>query len=460
MNRFESVTKPLKWFMALLLAALVAGCGGGGGQDPILGVTIDPAVAAAAAATATATAAAAAAAACTPVVAPLTIPTVTATDPTDLNLLATTSTGTTGNKLISATFSLPMTAATITSTTFTLTQLDAAGAIVAVVTQPAQPTYNASTNVATLTVPALLPATNYKVIVTNAVTSASPPAVTATAMSCNKVWTFKTVTPAATGLASVNLGMATSFGIASRAGIATTAVLAPIVNGNVAIINTLTCNTVAVPGGVGAVGLGACNPNPPTINGTVYIPTNPDATTADAVFVDLLVAYNSITAAQLPLATPLNGAVIGSGAGACAGALPGCSGNATLPPGVYTASIASIGIDGTLTLDAGGNPDAVWVFQMPSSTLTTGVGSVINLIGGAKASNVWWQVGSSATIGVNSVFNGNVLAYIDLTINGGATSCGRLLSGANPTVGSGAIVLGGGSTASVPGNVNAPAGCL
>ena len=251
MNRFDSIIRPLKWLSGLLMVALVAGCGGGGGGAPILGGgggAANPAVAAAAAA-------AAAVAACTPVVAPLTIPTVTATDPTDLNLLATTSTGTAGgNKLITATFSLPMAPATITSTTFTLAQLDAAGAIVAVVTPTAPPTYNASTNVATLTVPALLPGTNYKAIITNAVTSASPPAATATAMSCGKVWTFKTVTPAATGLAPVNLGRASTFGIAATAGVTNTGTLPNTnIHGDVVLDPTATCNAVAAPGGVGIV---------------------------------------------------------------------------------------------------------------------------------------------------------------------------------------------------------------
>ena len=155
-----------------------------------------------------------------------------------------------------------------------------------------------------------------------------------------------------------------------------------------------------------------------------------------------------------------SGQFLGTGATACAGVGVGCTLNATLPPGIYVAASAtSIGIDGTLTLDAGGNSDAVFIFQM-GSTLITATSSQIVLIGGAKASNVWWQVGSSATLGVTSVFKGNVLSFVDLTINNGATSCGRLLTGANPTVGSGAISLGFGSTASMPGNVSAPAGCL
>lgn len=250
------------------------------------------------------------------------------------------------------------------------------------------------------------------------------------------------------------LGLVESYGIATRAGLATTGALSPVINGDVAMVDTLTCNGAAVPGGAGSAGLGLCGANPPTVNGTVVIPP-----AADPVFVDLLAAFNDLTVANRPGGTPLGGSVIGNGAGACAGVALGCQGNATIPPGLYTAA-PSIGIDGTLTLDAGGNPSAVFIFQMPSSTLTTGVSSQVVLAGGARASNVFWQVGSSATLGTNSVFNGNVLAFIDLTLNDGATSCGRTLSGANPTVGSGATTLGSGSTVSVPGNPSGPPTCL
>lgn len=377
---------------------------------------------------------------------------MTSSNPTSGNLKATISTiGQGGSKLITATFSLPMRATTLTSTTFTLAPVGQPALTGTVVS------YDALSQVATLkTAAALLANTSYTAIITQgAVTSAG-----GVPLSCIFAWNFTTVAPPPALGGPVNLGMASSFGSASRAGISTTGAVSPIINGNVALINTLTCNLAAVPGGTGSAGLGVCSPNPPTLNGTAYIPGNPDATTADAVFVDLKTAYDSITTAQLPGGISLAGAVIGTGATACAGVGVGCQGNATLPPGTYVAASAtSIGIDGTLTLDAGGNPDAVFIFQM-GSTLTTLTSSQIVLIGGAKASNVWWQVGSSATLGVTSVFKGNVLSFVDLTINNGATSCGRVLTGANPTVGSGAITLGSGSTASVPGNVNAPAGCI
>jgi hypothetical protein len=98
----------------------------------------------------------------------------------------------------------------------------------------------------------------------------------------------------------------------------------------------------------------------------------------------------------------------------------------TLTPGVYT-SASSLGLSGALTLDAQGDPNAVFVFQA-GSTLTVGSASVVQLIGGAQACNVFWQVGSSATIGSASAFTGNVLALTSISLTTGATLNGRALA--------------------------------
>ncbi|CAM5669672.1 hypothetical protein SBADM41S_06644 [Streptomyces badius] len=88
-------------------------------------------------------------------------------------------------------------------------------------------------------------------------------------------------------------------------------------------------------------------------------------------------------------------------------ALPPDAGGLTLVPGVYTAS-STLGLTGTLTLDAEGDPNAVWVFQVGSG-LTTASASRVNLINGAQPCNVFWQIGSSATLGTDSTFIGNIL---------------------------------------------------
>jgi hypothetical protein len=98
----------------------------------------------------------------------------------------------------------------------------------------------------------------------------------------------------------------------------------------------------------------------------------------------------------------------------------------TLTAGVYK-STSSLANSGDVTLDAQGNPDAVFIFQI-ASTLTTGSGSHIVLANGAKACNVFWQVGSSATLGTNSVFKGNILALTSITITTGVNLEGRALA--------------------------------
>jgi hypothetical protein len=98
----------------------------------------------------------------------------------------------------------------------------------------------------------------------------------------------------------------------------------------------------------------------------------------------------------------------------------------TLRPGVYTSS-SSLGLSGDLTLDAQGDPNAVFVFQA-GSTLTVGSGSHVLLIGAAQACNVFWQVGSSATVGSSSAFAGNILALTSISLTTGATLSGRALA--------------------------------
>jgi LPXTG-motif cell wall-anchored protein len=106
--------------------------------------------------------------------------------------------------------------------------------------------------------------------------------------------------------------------------------------------------------------------------------------------------------------------------------LPPDAGGLTLVGGVYNAS-SSLGLTGTLTLDAQGDPDTVWVFQV-GSTLTTASGSSVSLINGAQACNVFWQIGSSATLGTASTFVGTVLALTSITATTAATIDGRLLA--------------------------------
>jgi len=143
---------------------------------------------------------------------------------------------------------------------------------------------------------------------------------------------------------------------------------------------------------------------PGTVSGTQHITDGPAAQAQT----DLTTAYNS-AASQTPT-----------------GSISADLGGQTLAPGVYKSG-SSIGLNGALTLDAGGDPNAVFIFQA-GSTLTTGSGSTINLVNGAQACNVFWQVGSSATLGTSSNFSGDILAADSITDDGGSTVTGRLLA--------------------------------
>jgi type VI secretion system secreted protein VgrG len=102
-------------------------------------------------------------------------------------------------------------------------------------------------------------------------------------------------------------------------------------------------------------------------------------------------------------------------------------GGQTLQPGVYK-SLSSMSLTGPvpLTLDGGGHPDAVFIFQA-ATTLTTGSASSVQLIGGASACNIFWQVGSSATL-AGSAFEGTVLSLASITATTSAGVHGRLLA--------------------------------
>ncbi|MFI9781015.1 ice-binding family protein, partial [Streptomyces sp. NPDC051956] len=114
-------------------------------------------------------------------------------------------------------------------------------------------------------------------------------------------------------------------------------------------------------------------------------------------------------------------------------------GGQVLLKGLYKTTSSAQITTGPLTLDAEGDPSAVWVFQI-GSTLTTASASSVSFINGASPCNVYWQVGSSATLGTNSTFVGTILAHTSITATTGANINGRLLAGAGPS-GNGAVTL-------------------
>ena len=133
-----------------------------------------------------------------------------------------------------------------------------------------------------------------------------------------------------------------------------------------------------------------------------------DAVTQQAK-TDLVTAYND-AAGRTPATT-----------------IPTELGGTTQIPGVYNSADGTFGITGTVTLDGQGDPNAVFIFQM-KSTLTTASSSVVLLTNGTHSCNVFWQVGSSATIGTGSSFVGTILALTSITLTTGATVDGRVLA--------------------------------
>ena len=131
---------------------------------------------------------------------------------------------------------------------------------------------------------------------------------------------------------------------------------------------------------------------------------------------------NALSAqAKLDLTTAYN-----SAAGRTVGPITvaGNIGGMTLPAGLYKSTSGLEISSGDLTLDAKGNPNAIWVFQI-ATTLTTSAGRKVMLSGGAKATNIFWQVGTSTTLGSSSVFKGTIMADQSITMNTGASLEGR-----------------------------------
>lgn len=186
--------------------------------------------------------------------------------------------------------------------------------------------------------------------------------------------------------APINLG--TAVGYAILAGQTITNTGTTVINGNIGI----------APGS-------AFTQGPAIINGVIHIN---DAAAIQAKQ-DLVVAFND-AAGRLPETI-----------------IPAELGGTTLTPGYYVSSSGSFNLTGILTLDAGNDPDALFVFET-ASTLITATASNVNLINGANSSQVFWNIGSSATLGITSHLEGTILAMESITLTTGATINGSLLA--------------------------------
>lgn len=193
------------------------------------------------------------------------------------------------------------------------------------------------------------------------------------------------VTPA---LAQVSLGTAASFGVLAGSTVTNTG--ATTVNGDVGV--SPGSSVTGFPPGV-------------VVSGTIH---SNDATAMQAQN-DLTTAYNVV--AGTPCTSDLTGVDLGG---------------LTLTPGVYCFA-SSAQLTGTLTLNALGNVNATFLFKI-ASTLTTASNSHVLLTNGGTSCNVFWQVGSSATLGTTTSFAGNILALTSITLTTGATVSGRTLA--------------------------------
>jgi hypothetical protein len=311
-------------------------------------------------------------------------PTVTTTTPANL----ASSVGIDAS--INATFDKAMDSSTLNPATFTVT---GPGATVVV----GKVSYDVTNKIATFTPTSPLAAgVTFTATITGALDLAGNALATTT-------WTFTTGLTT-TGQSPVNLGSASSYAV-----LAATTVTAPgaiVVNGDLGLFP-----------GTSVTGF-----PPATVNGTINI----NNTAAMAAQGDLLTAYTALF--NLPPGVTKTGNI----------------GGTTITPGIYTAPSTSLAVSsGNLTLDALGDTNAVWIFQI-GSTLDVTPGLQVILANGAQASNIFWQVGSSATIDTTAVMQGNILALTSITVNGGATLNGRALA-------LNGAVTAGGSGASLPG---------
>jgi hypothetical protein len=221
-------------------------------------------------------------------------------------------------------------------------------------------------------------------------------------LASNKVWSFSTNAPL--GPVAVDLKSVARFGIIAGVGVSNNAGFSEIRNLDVGISPGVRSSITGFPPAI-------------IVNGAMFAS---DDIAPPGVAAMLTQAKSDLTAAYL----------FAEGATSPAPAIvAGDQGGLTLAPGIYKSTSTLLIQSGNLTLDAQGDPNAVWIFQIASDFTTVGgAGGSVILSGGAQAKNVYWQVGSSATIGDFTTFKGNVLALTSITMNSGAVAAGRMLA--------------------------------
>ncbi len=379
-------------------------------------------------------------------VADSTAPTVLSTSPTNGAV------GTCVNVSISATFSKPMDPLTLTPSTFTLAA-SAGGSVTGVVT------YDTQTNVATFNPVSDLtgtPSTTYAATLVGGVNGVKD--LAGNALAANSVTTF--TTSAVNCATAPPLGAAARFGSFGGNATLTNDGLNTVINGDIGV-NAASTTVTGLRDAGGNVYTITPNNNG-LVNGLIYTLTAPPGSVAGAAVTqarsDALVAFNSISPAALPGGINVASLAQCPSCGGAGGGPDELAGR-VLPPGVYLSATGTYDIGGAgrttanLTLDAGGNADAVWVFQTAAGIGTLNVGLTgpatpavpiqVLLINGAQPRNVFWYVPAGATIGTGATMVGTLLADASITVS---TTGGTPPTAVTTTLNGRAIALTAGVT--------------
>lgn len=327
-----------------------------------------------------------------------TAPIVMSTDPNN------NASGVALNKVVTATFNMPMDALTINTSTFTLKQ--------GTTTIVGSVSYSGST--ATFTPTSNLSSGNtYTATITTGAKN-----TLGTPLANDYIWNFTTKNPS--GPPVINLKSVEPFGIIAGVGVSNNAGFSIINDMNVGISPGVRSSITGFPPAI-------------VVNGAIYASDDASppgiAATLTQAKQDLTDAYLFAEGATTPAPATVSGDI----------------GGITLAPGIYKSTSTLLIQSGDLTLDAQGDPNATWIFQVAAGFTTVGgAGGNVILTGGAQAKNIFWQTGSSATIGDFTVFQGTILALTSITMNSGATANGRML------VQNGSVVLTNTNTINKP----------
>ncbi|NUO00570.1 MAG: DUF3494 domain-containing protein [Saprospiraceae bacterium] len=286
------------------------------------------------------------------------------------------------NQVVSVTFNTEMDPATITTSSITLF---GATQVAGTISYSGRTAYFTPSSI-------LLPNVVYTGTVNTSVKD-----VTGNALQTDYVWTFST------GAIRVDLKTSARFGVLAATGISSVGV-SEIRNMDVGLSPGIRSAITGFPPAI-------------VLNGAIYAADDATPAGVQALLLqsksDLADAYIFAQSAVIPAFAAVSGDL----------------GGKTLLPGIYKSSTTLRIQSGDLILDAQGDVDAVWIFQVAADFFTVGeAGGNVVLAGGAQAKNIFWQTGGSATIGNLTAFQGTLLALTSITMNPGATTTGHLFA--------------------------------